>query len=202
MVERTVQGKNMNSMARFLILTVTVLVFGTGLAFAQVADMPIRGCPVGGYALISCPIVNDEVIHDVVAMRLRGIAASPGTHVEICVQNGVVILSGVVADQSRREFAGLLAASVPGVVQVENRIALLPAAQRDLALIREVRQALSRAPIGLRQVTVEVSEGIVRLSGIVDTDFAREQAVLIASSIRGVVAVQNNLITRRIGEAF
>jgi len=189
-------------MARFLILTVMVLVFGTGVAFAQVANMPIRGCPVGGYALISCPIVNDEVIHDIVVMRLRGIAASPGTHVEICVRNGVVILSGVVADQSRREFAGLLAASVPGVVQVENRIALLPAAQRDLALIREVRQALSRAPIGLRQVTVEVSEGIVRLSGIVDTDFAREQAVLIASSVSGVVAVQNNLITRRIGEAF
>jgi hypothetical protein len=50
MLGRTVQGKNMNSMARFLILTVMVLVFGTGVAFAQVANMPIRGCPVGGYA--------------------------------------------------------------------------------------------------------------------------------------------------------
>lgn len=192
----------MNSTARFLILIVTVLVFGAGSAFAQVANTPIGSCPIGGYPLISCPVVNDEVIYDAVAMRLRGIATSPGTHVEICVRNGVVILSGIVADQSRREFAGLLAASVRGVVRVENRIALLPATQRDLALVREVRQALSRAPISLRQVAVDVSEGIVRLSGIVDSDFAREQAALIASSVPGVLAVQNNLITRRIGEAF
>lgn len=156
----------------------------------------LPGCPIGGYPTVSCPVMTDQVISEAVRTRLAGTASRPGTGVGVSVKNGVVTLTGIVDDQTRRELAGLLAASVPGVTRVDNQLVLLPAAERDAALAERVRDALSRAPIDLQQVNVDVSEGVVRLTGLVNSDYAREEAWMIAWGVPGVEAVQNNIITQ------
>ena len=109
---------------------------------------------------------------------------------------------GEVRDQSVKDLAVFLAGSVRGVACVNDQLTLSPLTVMDLQLAVEVRNALDRFPsFRSRQMAVDVSEGVVRLSGIVDTEDERQQAGQTAESVRGVTAVHNNLVIKGVGFA-
>lgn len=91
-------------------------------------------------------------------------------------------------------------AQIPGLTESEEPAAEAPAepveARADPGQDREIERRLEEiyATIGgLENVRVEVSSGIVSLSGEVLTEDAREQAVRLARQIRGVVEVEESI---------
>ena len=67
---------------------------------------------------------GDELLVHLVAEGLAADRAVRGRHVDVTVQNGVVILEGEVASPASKEAAGRRAWSVPGVYDVCNRLSL------------------------------------------------------------------------------
>lgn len=107
------------------------------------------------------------------------------------VVDQVVHLSGVVKDVEAKREAEEIARSVPGVVDVENRL------DTDTAIMARVVAALAEDPRTSTAVIEVVSDrGVVTLSGTVDSMEIREAAQEIAAKQPGVVAVINALEVR------
>ncbi len=67
----------------------------------------------------------------------------------------------------------------------------------DAALTHAVEDALVAYPVAAsHEITVEVYNGIVQLSGFVDSDNVRETAVKAAKDVNGVASVHDNLKVR------
>jgi len=115
--------------------------------------------------------------------------------VYIMVDDGVVILSGVVDNLRAKEAAAEDAWNTTGVLRVKNHIKVRPrvtVAQNDLR--NRVKDMLSRDPIIERhEITVSVVNGKVFLYGKVDSRYERRRAEVLTSRVKGVVAVSNNL---------
>ena len=68
---------------------------------------------------------GDEWLAERTAQALRTDPLVRGTRLEILVQNGVIILSGELSSSGAREAAGKRAWTVPGVVDVCNRLTVV-----------------------------------------------------------------------------
>lgn len=123
-------------------------------------------------------------------------------HVDVAVDNGVVTLSGVVDNLKAKRAASQVAKNTVGVWTVENRVKVRPSEpMTDAMVATEVREALLRDPFVNRyDVDVSVDNGIVYLSGEVDTFFEKAQADDVVAQVNGVVAVANNLDVRDQGD--
>jgi osmotically-inducible protein OsmY len=109
------------------------------------------------------------------------------------VANGAVTLSGTVENLQAKREAGRIAWHTVGVASVENDLEVLPSSVlEDIALANAVRDALLRDPyLQASDVTVIADDGIVTLTGEVETDFAQERAEEVAGRQQSVVAVVN-----------
>jgi len=68
----------------------------------------------------------------------------------------------------------------------------------DASITTSVKTALfNNSQIPLSRIHVETDKGTVLLSGFVRTFQQKSEAGILASQVRGVSAVQNNLIVRR-----
>ena len=64
----------------------------------------------------------------------------------------------------------------------------------DAAITARVKTAIARAPdVSAMNVNVTTYRGVVQLSGFVNSEEAREQAVLAARQVEGVRSIDNNL---------
>ncbi len=67
----------------------------------------------------------------------------------------------------------------------------------DTTVTARVKEALISDPtVKARQVNVETMQGVVQLSGFVDSVAAEQQAVRLASQVQGVKAVKDNIVVR------
>jgi osmotically-inducible protein OsmY len=67
----------------------------------------------------------------------------------------------------------------------------------DAVISNKVRgQLLGDKELNITQIDVETFKGVVQLSGFVDTPTAKNRAGSVASSVRGVTQVRNNLIVK------
>lgn len=115
--------------------------------------------------------------------------------ISIQVEKGVVTLSGTVSRHLERMAAAEDAWQVEGVKEVRNRLQVQPDTVRPAEHIAEdVAAALEKDPrVDARSVVVNVSEGIVRLSGTVASAAERTAAEECAWQTEGVVDVSNEL---------
>ncbi|NBC82185.1 MAG: BON domain-containing protein [Bacteroidetes bacterium] len=111
------------------------------------------------------------------------------------VTDGVVTLSGVVDNVKAKNAAEQDAKNVVGVWSVKNYIKVRPThIPEDAELTGDIKSALMRDPfVENYQVDVSVDNGVVYLTGKVNTDYEKEQAENIVSRINGVIAIENNL---------
>jgi osmotically-inducible protein OsmY len=133
--------------------------------------------------------------------------------IQVAVADEVVTLSGRVPRPALRQLAGEVAASVPGVRRVDNRIEVQPGpeaeapAERtlserfdDAALALEVRLALSLdATLEGASITPSAVRGAVTLKGEVVDAAQRARAVARARAVPGVTSVQDALRVRPAG---
>ncbi|MEO8340092.1 MAG: BON domain-containing protein [Nitrospirota bacterium] len=166
------------------------------------------GCLSGAVALESKkpmgarPIVHlladhtqsDEQIKYTVEEQLRTDGRIDWELLDVEVQQGFVILYGEVLTEDQKGLASLIASTVPGVKELDNRIIVDRALSKDYRLRKAVWSALRNVD-ALRDQTqtlkVLVKNSVATLSGSVEEPIQKEAAGKAAQSAQGLDKVVN-----------
>lgn len=130
--------------------------------------------------------VLDSLVYDP-----RVFSFNPGVEVE----DGIVTLTGVVNNLKARRAAEQDAKNTVGVLRVKNllKVRLAKPVSGD-NLAQNVISAIQRDPfMNNYEINVKTRNGLVTLTGTVDSYYEKAQADDIASRAKGVVNVINNL---------
>ena len=165
------------------------------LALAACASTRTQQAP-GEYA-------DDTAITTKVKAALIANPVAQAHQIEVETFRGVVQLSGFVDSTNERATAQQVAQGVAGVKSVHNNLEVRSdnhtagAALDDGVVTTRVKTALVANPVTkARQINVATSNGIVQLSGFVDSATEKSTATQVAMSIPGVRNVQNELETK------
>jgi len=135
--------------------------------------------------------VKDALLYD---PRVFGYKITP----EVAEDGTTVILRGTVDNLKAKRAAAQDARNTVGVLRVDNRIKVRPAEPlSDQKIESDVRRAILRDPyVESYEITVEVTNGVTDLYGIVDNYLEKSQAEDVASRVKGVIMVDNNLVVQ------
>jgi hyperosmotically inducible protein len=143
---------------------------------------------------------QDAAVTERVKAALATERALKSRDIEVETRDGVVQLSGFVDSEDQRTAALMRARSVQGVQEVRNDLSLRDDTRptdrpvADTVIAAKVRDSLQGADLGAdSEVNVEVSKGVVQLSGFVSTPQEKARAGDLASSIEGVRDVENQI---------
>lgn len=119
-----------------------------------------------------------------------------GEEITVNVRDSVAYLRGQVESLAARIAAEEAAEQVVGVRRVQNYLKVRPSERpTDAELTKSVQAALARnADTDSYQITVGVQNGMVTLSGVVDTIHEGHRAEKVVSNVNGVRDVRNYLI--------
>ncbi|MEB4673480.1 molecular chaperone OsmY [Enterobacteriaceae bacterium G50] len=147
--------------------------------------------------------MDDSAITAKVKAALVDHDAIKSTDISVKTENKVVILSGTVDNQSQSDQATSLAKGVEGVSSVENKLTIregkadsMKGYAGDAATTSEVKaKLLADDIVPSRKVKVETTDGVVTLTGTVESKAQVERAESIAKAVDGVKSVENDLKT-------
>ena len=112
-------------------------------------------------------------------------------------QEGVVTLTGTVAEESHKALAQETVASLPGVARVDNQLVIksdVAAENSDAWIGGKVKLALLfHRNVNAVKTTVEVKDGIVTLKGEASSTAQKELTAEYANDIDGVKEVKNEM---------
>lgn len=123
------------------------------------------------------------------------------TDISVKTDKKVVTLSGFVESQAQAEQAVTVAKGVEGVTSVSDKLHVRDAKDAsvkgyagDTATTSEIKaKLLADDIVPSRKVKVETTDGVVQLSGTVDSQAQVERAETIAKAVDGVKSVKNDL---------
>jgi osmotically-inducible protein OsmY len=105
-----------------------------------------------------------------------------------------VTLEGRVPTLAMRRTAGRVTRDVPGVVGVDNELAVDPGNVTDTVIQARLQRALDNTVrVSDRELRVDVDDGIVRLTGTLSSAAQSADATAVAHTIQGVKAVHNEI---------
>lgn len=114
--------------------------------------------------------------------------------IEVTTRDGIVTLGGTVHDLAAKRFADREAKKLAGVRGVIDEVSVRPDERLDSDIAADVVARLwDRPDMSLRGLDVDVKDGIVTLSGSVGGFSEKQEAELLASEVRGVREVRNEL---------
>ena len=143
--------------------------------------------------------VDDAALLTSVKSALAAESAETAADVNVDVNRGEVKLSGFVDNANDKSRAAEIARGVEGVKSVQNDIAVGESSSAgevidDTVLTAKVKTALiASSETKAHQINVETKDGVVQLSGFVDTSAAKSAATTVAKSVTGVKDVKNEL---------
>jgi len=111
--------------------------------------------------------------------------------------DGVVTLTGTVQDRSDKALAEDTVENLPGVVSVDNQIAVKSDVPEhsDAWIAMKIRgELLVKANVSATATTVDVKDGVVTLSGNVQNRAQKDLTEVYAKDIENVKAVRNDLV--------
>ena len=112
-------------------------------------------------------------------------------------KNGVVTLTGTVAEESHKTLAQETVASLPGVTRVDNQLATkaeAAAENADTWMGRKVKTSLLfHQNVSASKTTVDVKDGVVTLTGEAVSMAQKELTTEYAKDIEGVKDVKNDM---------
>ena len=123
------------------------------------------------------------------------------TDISVKTEQKVVTLSGFVESQAQAEAAVTVAKGVEGVTSVSDKLHVRDSKSDsvkgyagDTATTSEIKaKLLADDIVPSRKVKVETTDGVVQLSGTVDSRAQIERAESIAKAVDGVKSVKNDL---------
>jgi hyperosmotically inducible protein len=132
-----------------------------------------------------------------------GLMAAPGLSplaVDVDTRDGVVTLFGMVTTEDEKALAQREVERIDGVQGVENELQIVPEAfveqveARDERVLGAVQQRLDASPALQRaDIDVEVSNGVVRLTGTVESLDDKVTALAVARTTDGVDSIVDGL---------
>ncbi len=152
--------------------------------------------------------VEDKTISASVRTRLIYHKEFRGFRIGVKTENNVVTLFGVVGSEAQKQRIGAIAFDTRGVAAVKNNLTVRP--KEKLSQVQNVGRQVSdewvekrvetalmlNRHISLRDLNVEVDDGLCMLTGTVDSETQLELAGAIAQSIHGVRQVKNDVRVR------
>lgn len=143
---------------------------------------------------------RDATLTERVKTAIDGDSALRARDIEVETRDGVVQLSGFVDSEDQRTAALMRARAVKGVQEVRNDLSLRDDTRptnrttADTVIAARVRNSLQGADLSSdSEVNVEVSKGVVQLSGFVSTPQEKARAGDLASAVEGVRDVENQI---------
>ena len=123
------------------------------------------------------------------------------TDISVKTENKVVTLSGTVDSSEQHKQALSVAKAVEGVSSVNDKLSVqneksasLKGYAGDTAVTSEIKaKLLADDIVPSRNVKVETTDGVVHLSGTVESSKQSERAEGIAKAVSGVKSVKNDL---------
>jgi hyperosmotically inducible periplasmic protein len=140
---------------------------------------------------------SDIWITSATKMRLLTDSRTPALDINVETHAGVVTLFGIVPSQDAKSAAEADARKVSGVKRVVNELQVVASAKqsevkaRDEDIESEVKRAFEKSDF--KDISVEVKNGVVRLTGTTPTGARRLDAAVLARSVKGVRAVKDDL---------
>ena len=116
--------------------------------------------------------------------------------IAVSVDDGTITLRGTVGSFRQKRDARQAAERVHGVVYVENELTvriLTKSRRADADLRGDVLQALLLNSLIPTTVDAKVQDGYVTLSGAVDWQYQRDEAMFVAGNVLGVTGVDNEI---------
>lgn len=183
----------------------------TGSAYAENAtmDKAQSGVESAGQKVDSSMnkvgnFMDDSTITAKVKAALVDHESIKSTDISVKTDQKVVTLSGFVESQAQAEEAVKVAKGVEGVTSVSDKLHVRDSKDTsvkgyagDTAITSEVKaKLLADDIVPSRKVKVETTEGVVQLSGTVDSLAQSDRAESIAKAIDGVKSVKNDLKTQ------
>ena len=182
----------------------------TGSAFAENAttDKAQSGVESAGQKVDSSMnkvgnFMDDSTITAKVKAALVDHDSIKSTDISVKTDQKVVTLSGFVESQAQAEEAVKVAKGVEGVTSVSDKLHVRDSKDSsvkgyagDTAITSEVKaKLLADDIVPSRKVKVETTDGVVQLSGTVESQAQSDRAESIAKAIDGVKSVKNDLKT-------
>lgn len=142
--------------------------------------------------------IDDATITAKIKAKLAGDPEVNALNVDVDTQDRVVRLSGTVEKETARREAAKIARRTRGVKRVENDLEIgrrtMGERLDDAAIVTKIKAKLTGAgSVNSLNVDVDSKEGVVTLSGKVESDEARDAAERIAKDTEGVVRVHNKI---------
>jgi len=120
--------------------------------------------------------------------------------VTVKANDGVVTLTGMVADKDMKSLAEDTVSNLPGVQRVDNQITLVEPALKehsDAWIAWKIRyQLLVHASVSNRDTKVDVKDGLVTLTGTATTGAEKELVGIYAAEVGGVKSVKNEIVVK------
>lgn len=174
------------------------------LADAEIYSEPSR--PAGsdeGRTKGTTGVVSDAWITSDVKFRLLADSRTPGLGVNVDTVDGRVTLFGTVGTAEAKAAAEEDARKVNGVKNVDNALQIVPESKQDAVAAKDsdiqsrVKDQLARADqLKDASISVEVQNGVARLTGTVPSHEDRLLAAVTAHKAPGVKAVKDDLTVR------
>jgi hyperosmotically inducible protein len=160
-------------------------------------------------------LVSDATITASVKSKLLWDSHTDGLDIHVDTNNGRVTLTGTVASGTEKDLAGHLAMNTKDVVGVNNELAVggkpgttTQAKEQIKTAAKDTQEALSDGWITTKvksslmltrdvegsEISVTTDNGVVKLSGNVDSNTGKQRAVEVAQNIRGVKKVDSSAI--------
>lgn len=139
-------------------------------------------------------VTDNQVTWAVEAELLRDEAVD-ANFIDVTTQEGVVSLTGTIPDIRGKERAERVAEHVVGVRAVVNRIQVEPPMSlSDAKLAKNVRDALLYDPAtDSYEVSAEARNGVVTLTGTVESWQEKQLCETVTKGVPGVAAVKNDI---------
>jgi osmotically-inducible protein OsmY len=148
---------------------------------------------------------SDDEIKDALDAALLYDPRVLSSKVNTQVDSGIVTLTGRVNSLSAKQAAAQDARNTVGVIRVKNQIKVSPLIPADSSeeLEQKIQNKFKRdAYVDNLEITVTALAGIVNLYGAVDTYYEKARAEDLASEVKGVYSVNNNLTVHKFWDPF
>jgi hyperosmotically inducible protein len=152
--------------------------------------------------------VNDAGISATVKSKLAADSETSAIKIAVDTVNGVVTLSGVVPTEREKSKAELIARNTENVKQVVNNITINPAslgatnvgaraeeAVNDAGSLARIKAKLLTE--GITGTNVDVVNGVVTITGEVESTKEITQAIDMIRATDGVKSINNKLTSKR-----
>ena len=166
----------------------------------QLADTEIWREGIYDAAKAEGSTARDMWITSEAKMRLMANSETPALEINVDTSDGVVTLFGTVPSQQAKQAASDEVRKVGDVRSVKNELQVVAEAKAERVAEKDsdVKSAIetrlgARGELGDADIDVEVSNGVARLTGSVDSQSDRMTALTVARATSGVRAVLDEL---------